>query len=158
MLYQSQIQRYILTVFRTAWEKEPTKQFRVGELITKEDVKKDLKQLEIKELNDLIPYCYDLKERSFLYEDDMFWKITLLGRGALDKEFSYPYQSRKATIKLQEKREKKIEQEGVERRHWENLQESISQTKLTKYGIIGSIVLSVIGIVIATFAYTKQSP
>ena len=142
------IQAYILREFNEEWEEQPQMWNLFGKLITEKDIP-NLQKYGITKLNDLLPYAYDLKERGYLEEEDMSWRITKEGRDVLTTEFNPNYIRKKQTEKLVEKgKERKAEQTET-KRHNEMVKIAKDANKWNKWGIIFAIMTGVSGLIIS---------
>jgi len=154
MLYQADIQKFLLVRYQSAWENEPTKWFSLNDLIKEKDFK-FLNKWEIKTIEDLVPYILDLNESNFLNRMRRFFKITKQGRNELDTTYNRSYINKEQQIKneeiLAEKQEREKDRQERKMQHDEMVQVAKDANKWTKKGMILAIGLGIAGIVIAIF-------
>jgi len=154
MLYQADIQKFLLVRYQSAWENEPTKWFSLNDLIKEKDFK-FLNKWEIKTIEDLVPYILDLNESNFLNRMRRFFKITKQGRNELDTTYNRSYINKEQQIKneeiLAEKQEREKDRKERRLQHDEMVQVAKDANKWTKKGMILAIGLGIAGIVIAIF-------
>lgn len=109
-------------------------------------------------------HCAYLKQEGYLREwnragNTVWYNITSKGIDATQKDYCTTYQK----VSLQEqlndsltKKIKDIETKLIEqKRHYDNLNVQKESNKWAKWGVIGAIVVSSIGIVISILAYLK---
>jgi hypothetical protein len=142
MLYQGQIQKFLLIGYRTAWEKEPTKWFSLSDICS--DRMDYLKTFQINEIEDLHPYIVDLHENECVERNRGFFKITKKGRDELDTKYNPNYIS-------QEKKQKIEDRELEQKRHNEMKQIAKDSNKFSKYGTWIALGLGGIGLLVAIF-------
>ena len=154
MLYQADIQKFLLVRYQSAWENEPTKWFSLNDLIKEKDFK-FLNKWEIKTIEDLVPYILDLNESNFLDRMKRFFKITRQGRNELDTTYNRnyidPQQQLENKKRLAEQQEREKDREERKLQHSEMVQVAKDANKWTKKGMIIAIGLGIAGIVIAIF-------
>ena len=154
MLYQADIQKFLLVRYQSAWENEPTKWFSLNDLIKEKDFK-FLNKWEIKTIEDLHPYMVDLHESNFLDRMRGYFKITKQGRNELDTTYNRSYINKEQQIKneeiLAEKQEREKDRQERKMQHDEMVQVAKDANKWTKKGMIIAIGLGIAGIVIAIF-------
>ncbi len=154
MLYQADIQKFLLVRYQSAWEKQATKWFSLDDLIKEKDFK-FLNKWEIKTIEDLHPYMVDLHESNFLDRMRGYFKITKQGRNELDTTYNRSYINKEQQIKneeiLAEKQEREKDRKERRLQHDEMVQVAKDANKWTKKGMILAIGLGIAGIVIAIF-------
>jgi len=152
MLYQADIQKFLLVRYQSAWENQPTRWFSLDDLIKEKDFK-FLNKWEIKTIEDLHPYMVDLHESDFLERTRGYFKITQQGRNELDTTYNRSYINKEQQIKneeiLAEKQEREKDREERKMQHDEMVQVAKDANKWTEKGMIIAILLGGAGLLIA---------
>ncbi len=159
MLYNGDIQKYLLISYRTAWENQPTRWFSLDDLIKEKDFK-FLNKWEIKTIEDLHPYMVDLHESDCLERMKAFFKITRKGRTELETTYNRnyidPHQQLENKKRLQEKQERDEDRKDRKMQHDEMVQVAKDANKWIEKGMIIAMIVGALGLIVAIFGIVSK--